>query len=238
MAKANFPPTRRGYEVREVVSALQKAIRRSDTNAALYWAYELDKSGFGNWCWKRLRVICSEDIGPAAPGLAADIRALHENWQDGRKAKGGEEILYLTHAVVALANAPKCRVVDWAVWHHSNDYVERLEIPDVAFDRHTLKGRRQGRNRQHFIDEASLLVQPEDRTGIADADERLHMMEDTLRDKAQRRINHEEHGIAIDDESVGLPLNPWSGPPLTEPPSNAPEGSDAPPSVHRLPGMS
>ena len=37
----NASPTVRGYDMKEVVSALQKAIRRSDDESALFWAVEL-----------------------------------------------------------------------------------------------------------------------------------------------------------------------------------------------------
>ena len=72
-----MPKTKRGYEPFEVVSALQKAVRRSDPDAALYWSAELFKSGYAAWAWKRLKVIMTEDVGPAMdPGTVADIWAL------------------------------------------------------------------------------------------------------------------------------------------------------------------
>ncbi|HMS73404.1 MAG TPA: hypothetical protein PKB03_10260 [Baekduia sp.] len=153
-----MPPTRRGYDPPEVVSALQKAVRRSDTDAALYWSIELALSGYGNWCWKRIRTICSEDIGPAVPGLAADVRALYENWKEEQGK--GDGILYVIHAVIMLAEAPKCRVTDWVAHYHCSDRVERREIPDEALDKHTRRGKQMGRGIEHFIDESSRLVQP------------------------------------------------------------------------------
>lgn len=266
--RGQFPPTRRGYDVRIVVSALQKALRASDADAALYWAYELDRSGFGNWCWKRLRVIASEDIGPAVPGIAAEIKALHENWlfarkrpsvscdscqdwrgQDEETGKGGEEVLYITHAVIMLANAPKCRVVDWAVWHHSNDYVERREVPDVAFDRHTLAGRRMGRNRQHFVDEASVLTDPANgelgilasQSGLDAAHplDRLEGIEQQYRGYAQLRLNYEEHKLP--DAEKALPYNPWVVPTVNKKTGVVSDptvpDNERPPKVMNLPGM-
>ena len=46
--------TLRSYDFGEVSSAMQKAIRRGDTQLAGYWALELWASGFGNYVWKRL----------------------------------------------------------------------------------------------------------------------------------------------------------------------------------------
>jgi len=221
---ANFPPTLRNYDVRLVVSALQKTIRRSDVDGALYWAYELDKSGFGNWAWKRLRVICSEDIGPEVPGLASDVRALYENWRQADK-KDGSKVLYLTHAVIALANAPKSRVVDWAVWYHNSDNVERREIPDVAVDKHTMQGRRMGRGNQHFLDEGTILIDPKEAVFDGDASERLAHLEAEYRALAAA-------GMQSDNT---LPDNPWLGQVEFDPDTG--EVFDQPPTVHRLPGM-
>jgi replication-associated recombination protein RarA len=190
----DLPPTPRGYEARQVVSALQKAIRRSDVHAALYWAYELDRAGLGNWLWKRLRIIAVEDVSPLALGLVADVKALNDEWKDAQRNRSdGHEILFVTRAVISLAIAPKSRIVDWAVWHHANDHVERLEIPDEALDGHTLAGRRMGRGEQFFIDEASRLVE---------FDDDLAEIEGEYRALAQRMV----------DKDPDQPHNPWRAP--------------------------
>lgn len=155
----DIPPTKKLYDAREVVSALQKAIRRSDPDAAIYWAIELQSSGFGAWCWKRLRTITSEDIGPAAPGLAADVRALHDNWkQEQKSGQPMNGMLYIIHAVLAMCAAPKSRVVDNAAWAWHK--MPRREIPDEALDGHTARGRQIGRGHKFFIEESSRLFQP------------------------------------------------------------------------------
>ena len=41
--------TIRGYDFSEVSSAMQKAVRRGETQLAGYWALELWASGFGNY---------------------------------------------------------------------------------------------------------------------------------------------------------------------------------------------
>jgi hypothetical protein len=53
----------------------------------LYWAVELDESGWGEYCFFRLFVILSEDIGLAEPLMPAVIAALYENWQALRKRR-------------------------------------------------------------------------------------------------------------------------------------------------------
>ena len=153
------PPTRHGHPPHEIVSWLQKAIRRGDTDSAIYCALELSTSGFGPWLWKRLRVVCSEDVGPAWPEGPAVIEALHGRALDMRKGKGGEEHMVAVHAAVLLAEAPKSRVACWAAVAWSA--MEKREVPEWALDRHTRRGLRMGRGWEHFFDEAARLERHE-----------------------------------------------------------------------------
>src|SRR3954463_1432437 len=137
--KTGPPPTRRGYDAREVVSALQKAIRRSDPDAAVYWSMELARSGLGHWLWKRLRIIAVEDVSPEATGLVADVWALYEQWVAEQKSRRGGGLLLVARAAIALSIAPKNRVADWALIAHLGDHMERREIPDEALDMHTAR---------------------------------------------------------------------------------------------------
>jgi replication-associated recombination protein RarA len=159
------PPTRRGYQVHEVISALQKAIRRSEVEPALYWAIELDKSGHTGWAWSRLLTVASEDIGAAAPGLVSDVKALHSIWKEGKSKGAGSGGLQMVHATILMAAAPKSRLVNFAAIVHGSDHMERLEIPDEALDRHTRRGLRMGRGMEHFMEEGGKLVQP-DESGV------------------------------------------------------------------------
>src|SRR5258705_10862502 len=90
-----------GFCLGEVASALQKSIRRGDEDAALFWATELDLSGYGEYCWKRLRIMTSEDVGLAELQMPAQIQALYVAWSDQRKNKDerhGPDRLFLLHA--------------------------------------------------------------------------------------------------------------------------------------------
>ena len=162
-----IPPTVRGYEYSEVVSALQKAIRRSDAEQAMYWSVELEASNFGEAMWRRLRVIASEDVGIAAPGIASEVRALYDNWSDFRKRREDRQRswrLFTSHAVLALVSAPKSRTVDSALitfWAEiDRGDAPRLEIPDWAVDKHCLRGKKRGRSWDHFWTVGSMLVDP------------------------------------------------------------------------------
>jgi replication-associated recombination protein RarA len=160
MPNGKMPHTRPGdHDASEVVSALQKCVRRGLVDEALHWAVELDRSGYGAWCWKRLRIMCSEDVGPAWPEGPAVIQALYTTYNDLKKNADDKQApwrLMLVHAVYLLASAPKSRVVDWGLISHYLDDVVR-ELPDVALDKHTGRGRRLRRGWAHFFEEGTQL---------------------------------------------------------------------------------
>ena len=152
--------TRNGHPLGEVASAFQKAIRRGLEDEALHWGIELDMSNYGEYAWKRLRIMTSEDVGLAEPNLAATVYALYQNWVDQRRKKDvkhGPERLFLVHAILLLVRAKKSRVVDHALITYYGNHDHR-PIPDYALDKHTGAGRRLGRGVQHFFDEGIKLA--------------------------------------------------------------------------------
>jgi replication-associated recombination protein RarA len=105
--------TFRGYVMGEVRSSLQKAIRRSDEFGAVWWAVELDQSGFGSYLWRTLATIVSEDIGPAWPEGPAVVQALAAQYDRAARfepSSGGR--LQVVQAVMMMARAGKTRRVD------------------------------------------------------------------------------------------------------------------------------
>lgn len=142
-----------GHKLGEVASALQKCIRRGLADDALYWATELDLAGYTEYVWKRLRIIASEDVGLADPNAAVRIQALYSSWLQLRKKddqRHAPERLFLIHAVLYLAAAPKSRLVDHALIVHYEGERTRREIPDFALDLHTAAGRKRRRGWDHF----------------------------------------------------------------------------------------
>lgn len=182
-----------GHSIPEVVSALQKSIRRSLEEEAMYWAMQLFQAGHGEHAFKRLRIIASEDVGLAWTEGPAVIRALYENYRDatrGGRQKAGER-LFLLHAVALLCRAPKSRIIDHAVIYFSRT-PNLFEIPDVAVDQHTLRGKRMGRGVAHFFEEGTRLIpEPE--------------LEDPYRDRARTAMESDpprgrQRGIEGQDE--------------------------------------
>lgn len=158
--KRSPPPTRRGHELAEVVSALQKCIRRGDPEGSAFWALEMDASGFTAYVFRRLATIASENCfaDPMAAVLVAALRASWEAERQHRKsARGG---LYVAHAAAYLARAKKARIADSLLIVAGED-AEPREIPDVALDGHTRRGRQLGRGWSFFFETSGLLADPE-----------------------------------------------------------------------------
>jgi replication-associated recombination protein RarA len=67
--------TQNDYDFGEVISALQKSIRRGHELESMFWALELYEK-YGRALWTRLQVICNEDIGIANPQAIILIQTL------------------------------------------------------------------------------------------------------------------------------------------------------------------
>lgn len=87
------------YNFGEVISALQKSIRRGDEAASMFWALELYEE-YGRALWTRLQVIVNEDIGIANPEAMILIQALKIQFEDFVKGgRDGSMRLVLANAV-------------------------------------------------------------------------------------------------------------------------------------------
>jgi replication-associated recombination protein RarA len=155
--------TTRGYVLSEVVSALQKAIRRGDGRVAGYFAIEMFESNYAAYAWRRLLTVSAEDC---AGIVTQEIKALYDSWVVIDKNTKGRGRVFLAKAVVILCQAKKSRDAD-----HLNNLVydprlvdeQQLEralvearasrepIPDYALDCHTGQGARMGKTRAEFF---------------------------------------------------------------------------------------
>lgn len=159
----SFKPilTQKGYSLFDVASAFQKSVRRGLEEEAMYWAVELFNSKLDEFLWKRIRIISSEDVGLAEPNIAANIAALYASYKEQKKKKEEKhqpERLFLTHAVIMLCRAQKSRLIDWALIHFWNSHPGTFkEVPEWAYDKHTQRGKTNGRGWEHFFEDATRL---------------------------------------------------------------------------------
>jgi replication-associated recombination protein RarA len=144
----------------EVISALQKEIRRGNTENAARLAYEmiLTSPELEEKLWIRLIVISVEDVGlgnPQAPVLINALYEMHQRFSPGAL----DRPLFAIHAVRILCESEKDRSSDELLnWIKHTDALP--EIPDYAIDMHTRRGHEMGRDLEHFYQEASM-VSPE-----------------------------------------------------------------------------
>ncbi len=88
----------------DLLSALQKSIRGSDPDAAVFYLVSLLEYGELLSVCRRLQVIASEDIGLAYPAAAPAVRAMCESAEELGMP---EARIPLANAAVMLATAPK-----------------------------------------------------------------------------------------------------------------------------------
>ena len=150
----------RGYNLDEVISVIQKEIRRGNEYQAVYWALELES--FNNKVlWNRLKVIGTEDVGLANPTIPLLIFVLEKNYFDTYERKNNVYKLFLIHAILLLSRTPKSRIVDDLLSTISSDikdFNKRIEIPEYALDIHTYRGRKMGRGIKHFLEEGAKIL--------------------------------------------------------------------------------
>ena len=152
--------TKNGYEPFEVVSAIQKMIRRGKEVDAMFWAMELEETNPG-WLWKRLMIIAVEDIGLADPDVVLLVKNLWDtydkvkNMGKGRQPEGN----ILGMAILSMCRARKNREADdfaYMMYLRRKDGM-RLDMPDVALDQHTRRGKEMGRGDEYWFKEANRL---------------------------------------------------------------------------------
>ena len=150
-----------GYDFFECSSAMQKAIRRSDTAVAGYFALELWSSGYRDYVWKRLFTISAEDCYGL---ITSEIESL---WQGhelvNKTANEPKGRIFVSKAVILLCDCRKNRDAD----HLQNFIYDRtmidveswiedvrrypIQIPEYTFDVHTKKGKKRGRTKEEFF---------------------------------------------------------------------------------------
>ena len=141
--------TNSGYDLHELLSALQKCIRRGLEYEAVHFAVELEEFN-PTALWNRLKIIASEDVGCANPSMPTLIETLHKNYSESKSKLNDDSYrLFVVNAVVCLCRSPKSRIVDDLL---ITVYLERQHgyrlpnIPDFALDGiHTLRATKEGR---------------------------------------------------------------------------------------------
>src|SRR5689334_6786895 len=148
----------RGIPVDQLVSVLQKDIRRGNVDNAVLAAYEMlsTSAEVAEHLWRRLKLIAVEDVGVGAPLAPLLLECLHRNF---RAAPGGDTMMAV-HAVRYLALARKDRTSS----EHADLVATKVEsgdlqvsVPDYALCVHTRAGQELGRGLMQWWENGALV---------------------------------------------------------------------------------
>lgn len=152
--------TRNGIPGDEIVSMLQKSIRRGIEENAVRAAYEMyiTSPQFEDKLWRRLLAISVEDIGfgdTYAPVYINTLNSFRKEFLYG----DGDRPLFFIQAVRYLCRCKKERSSDHIKCRIMSEFEhgKTVEVPEYALDVHTKRGREMGRDRIHFLTEASMV---------------------------------------------------------------------------------
>ena len=166
MAKVTLPPdpwqnvrTLHDLPADEVISGLQKCLRRGLAEKALLIGYEMYMTSpeLEEMLWSRLCVIAVEDVGAGNLSLPVLVDTLYRTHTRYVRPIG-DRFLFAAHAIRLIAESPKDRTTDDMVNYAKLENQVRgnaPEIPDFAIDMHTRRGWEMGRGYEHCMTEAS-----------------------------------------------------------------------------------
>ena len=156
--------TYHGLKADLVISALQKEIRRGNSENAALLAYEMASTSpaLEDYLWQRLMIISVEDVGFGAPQAPVVINSMVQMLARFDRSVA-ERKLFAVHATRFLCGCQKDRssdeMVNYFMYATAHEGL-RPEIPDYAIDMHTKDGKAAGRGRRHFWEEGAQ-VSPE-----------------------------------------------------------------------------
>jgi len=160
--------TPKGYNPYELMSGMQKFIRRSMEREALFCAYEMESAGMYPHMRNRLMVTIYEDVGMGNPMLTNSISSHIYRMDEYYKKKDGAWRLVLGNIILMACRGEKTRVADQFVCTVAGRMIDgwRVNFDDYEFvyDMHTRKGKAMGRGAEHFYNEASKIVESEETT--------------------------------------------------------------------------
>ena len=153
--------TRNGFQGDEIISSLQKSIRRSLTEEACQFAYEMyiTSPQMEEKLWRRLIAISVEDIGMGDINASLIINNLSQ-MRKNFAYSDGDRVIFFIHAIRYLCECEKDRSTDLL----KNIIIKSFAmgglptIPDFALDKHTVRGAAMGRDSFHFLNEASMVI--------------------------------------------------------------------------------
>lgn len=151
--------TKNGHDLRQVVSCLQKAIRRNDLELAGYCANEMF-GRYNRYLWRRLLVIGAEDCNDC---INKELLALMQSEDIANKDRKGydRETVFVAKAIVLMCKGRHNRDADYFCCNFMEseepildlDSCEFKGFPEYVFDCRTPQGRKNGKDIGTFIED-------------------------------------------------------------------------------------
>jgi replication-associated recombination protein RarA len=154
------------FNADEIISALQKEIRRGEEENAIFLALEMVKTSdsLEKYLWQRLIIISVEDVGFGDVFAPVLIKTLKDT-VEALDSKNLERELFAVHAVRYLSACKKDRTTD-EMLNLLNRFTEQTDklpsIPNYAIDMHTKKGIQEGKDFNHFLNEGATILNVSD----------------------------------------------------------------------------
>ncbi len=173
--------TTHGYNLYDISSMLQKAIRRADVYHAAYAAAEMHPK-FRTYLWKRLLTVSAEDCYGI---ITKEIIALQQadEFVNGKK---GDNWLFIAKAVTLLCMARKNRDADYVTCNFMcpdrnlspeeikefdfNELHATCQLPDWVYDVHTRTGKMMGKTKIDMIRDEQAALTPHQTSLFDDGD--------------------------------------------------------------------
>lgn len=156
-------PTPKGYQPYELMSAMQKFIRRSMEQEAMFCFLEMEGAGFYHIIKNRLIVTIYEDVGMGNIDLVNSIQPHIQQMDAFYTKKNGAWRLVLSNIILQACRGKKTRIADNFVSAIAakmcSGWLIDFDEHDFVYDMHTRKGRQMGRGYEHFDAEASKIVE-------------------------------------------------------------------------------
>ena len=187
-----------GYNLYDMSSMLQKAIRRGDVFHASFAAKEMHVK-YREYLWRRLLTVSAEDCYGI---MTKEIVALWEADQiiNGNKCKSW---IFIAKAVTLLCMARKNRDADYVCLNFMcpdkelspeeiNEFgwdglPESVTVPDWVYDCHTRKGKIMGKTKLEMVIEENAALQPHQLNLFDDGDFGQMVEDDRKHGKLSRK---------------------------------------------------
>ncbi|MCP4180903.1 MAG: hypothetical protein GY756_24335 [bacterium] len=153
--------TKNGLNADEVISGLQKSIRRGEVEDATAFAWEMyiTSEEMENFLWMRLQVISVEDIGFGDVSAPILIRTLKDMKNDFSYS-AVDRPLFFIHAIRFLCKCVKDRSSDMLRNIVEKEFAKGRKpvVKDYVLDMHTRRGQEMGRDVLYFLNTASKVI--------------------------------------------------------------------------------